>query len=590
MVTDYGSFTWPTTGSGGGVPIYATIGSFPLGSAAGDLAVAADTGILYEWNGSAWVAIAGPGAALSLGAFGSIPNADGANLSGNVLTLEPADGTHPGGISISSQTFAGQKTFSTGLTGTLTGSASLNVLTSALGNLTDAGTDGITVTGGTGAVVGSVSLSQHVADTSHNGYLSSTDWNTFNGKQPTGNYATSGTGDISWSAPSGAGPVSTSLVATTNATLTTISSLVSVGTLTAGTWNATAIAIAHGGTGQTSASAAFNALAPATAKGGIIAGTGSNAYGNLAVGSNAQALVADSTQSTGLNWANVLTNPMTTLGDIIYENATPAPARLAGSTSASLAVLTQTGTGSASAIPAWSTSLNASIIGAGTLAAAQGGTNLNTSASTGVAKVAAGTWSVSAVAGTDFANQSANKIFSGPSSGSSAAPTFRSLVAADISALTVTQANAGVVESAGQLLGTNTNDNAATGYVGEYVSGSPGSSVNPAASGSVVTITSIALTAGDWDVEGVAAYQIGSATGASQRYAGISLTTNAVDTTVGLTVRGNVVTANDYMPVSRRRISIASTTTVYLVGQTTYSTVGSSVWNTDSIITARRVR
>lgn len=53
-----------------------------------------------------------------------------------------------------------------------------------LGNLTDSGTDGITVTGGTSAVVGSgASISQHVADATHNGYLSSTDWGTFNGKQ-----------------------------------------------------------------------------------------------------------------------------------------------------------------------------------------------------------------------------------------------------------------------------------------------------------------------------------------------------------------------------------------------------------------------
>lgn len=51
------------------------------------------------------------------------------------------------------------------------------------GNLTDAGTDGITVTGGTGAVIGlGAALSQHVADSTHNGYLSSTDWSTFNGK------------------------------------------------------------------------------------------------------------------------------------------------------------------------------------------------------------------------------------------------------------------------------------------------------------------------------------------------------------------------------------------------------------------------
>lgn len=54
----------------------------------------------------------------------------------------------------------------------------------SLGDLTDAGTDGITVTGGSKAVVGSgTSLSQHVADATHNGYLSSSDWSTFNAKQ-----------------------------------------------------------------------------------------------------------------------------------------------------------------------------------------------------------------------------------------------------------------------------------------------------------------------------------------------------------------------------------------------------------------------
>lgn len=56
-----------------------------------------------------------------------------------------------------------------------------NALT--LGNITDSGTDGIVITGGTGAIIGSgVALSQHVADTTHNGYLSSVDWNTFNSK------------------------------------------------------------------------------------------------------------------------------------------------------------------------------------------------------------------------------------------------------------------------------------------------------------------------------------------------------------------------------------------------------------------------
>lgn len=46
-------------------------------------------------------------------------------------------------------------------------------------------------------------------------------------------------------------------------------------------------------------------------------------------------------------------NPMTTLGDLMYTNATPAAARLAGNTSATMAVLTQTGNGSISAAPVW---------------------------------------------------------------------------------------------------------------------------------------------------------------------------------------------------------------------------------------------
>ena len=68
------------------------------------------------------------------------------------------------------------------------GVTSVNGFTGAVvltqGNLTDAGTDGIVITGGTNAVWGSgTSIAQHVADSTHNGYLSSTDWSTFNSKQ-----------------------------------------------------------------------------------------------------------------------------------------------------------------------------------------------------------------------------------------------------------------------------------------------------------------------------------------------------------------------------------------------------------------------
>lgn len=58
---------------------------------------------------------------------------------------------------------------------------------------------------------------------------------------------------------------------------------------------------------------------------------------------------------------------LTTLGDTLYENGTPAPARLAGNTSATKNFLTQTGTGSVSAAPGWGT------IAAGDLPGATGG-------------------------------------------------------------------------------------------------------------------------------------------------------------------------------------------------------------------------
>jgi hypothetical protein len=81
---------------------------------------------------------------------------------------------------------------------------------------------------------------------------------------------------------------------------------------------------------------------------------------SLPVGSiNATGVAGSTTYLRGDgSWQTIsagFANPMTTLGDIMYENATPAAARLAGSTSATIAVLTQTGNGTISAAPAWVT-------------------------------------------------------------------------------------------------------------------------------------------------------------------------------------------------------------------------------------------
>ena len=66
----------------------------------------------YGTNGSSVLGYFNLPTSISLGAFGSTPNVSGASLTSGVLTLQPADGTNPGGLSTTTQTIAGAKTFS----------------------------------------------------------------------------------------------------------------------------------------------------------------------------------------------------------------------------------------------------------------------------------------------------------------------------------------------------------------------------------------------------------------------------------------------------------------------------------------------
>lgn len=82
------------------------------------------------------------------------------------------------------------------------------------GNLTEATSAVLTISGGTSAVIGAgTSIQVKQSSTSQSGYLSSTDWNTFNGKQTSGSYITALTGDVTASGP---GSVASTL-ATVNA-------------------------------------------------------------------------------------------------------------------------------------------------------------------------------------------------------------------------------------------------------------------------------------------------------------------------------------------------------------------------------------
>ncbi len=210
-----------------------------------------------------------------------------------------------------------------------------------------------------------VSITQ--ATTSTNGYLSSTDWNTFNNKQAAGNYITALTGDVTASGPgsvaatlatvnsntgsfgsstaipsftvNGKGLItaaSTSAVVAPAGTLsgTTLnstvvnSSLTSVGTIGTGVWQGSAVGIAYGGTGQTTQTAAFDALSPLTTAGDTLYYNGTHNV-RLGIGSSGQVLTVVSGEPA---WAAPTVSPSSitlTNNHILVGNASNLAADVA---------------------------------------------------------------------------------------------------------------------------------------------------------------------------------------------------------------------------------------------------------------------
>jgi hypothetical protein len=144
------------------------------------------------------------------------------------------------------------------------------------------------------------------------------------------------------------------------------------------------------------------------------------------------------------------------------------------------------------------------------------------------------------------------------------------------------------------IVGTTTNDSAAAGNIGEYIEsvvaiGSALSLVTATAK----TITSISLTAGDWDVDAVV-YIIPAATTSFTSYiGGISSTTNTLDTTPGKFYRyltpAVVPTAAGQIacPVPPYRMSLTGTTSIFLIAQAAFTVSTATAYG---IIRARRVR
>lgn len=145
------------------------------------------------------------------------------------------------------------------------------------------------------------------------------------------------------------------------------------------------------------------------------------------------------------------------------------------------------------------------------------------------------------------------------------------------------------------IVGTATNNNASAGSVGEYVESviASGSAV-ALVSNTAKDVTTISLTAGDWDVDGVVVYTTDASTNYTKLFAYISDgSANTLDITAGRFQ--NIVTPASvpgagFSPtcnVPPYRFSLASTTTIRLGAFATFSAGTMNAWGK---ISARRVR
>lgn len=137
------------------------------------------------------------------------------------------------------------------------------------------------------------------------------------------------------------------------------------------------------------------------------------------------------------------------------------------------------------------------------------------------------------------------------------------------------------------IVGTTTNNNANAGSFGEYTSNSAsGVSLTTTVAANV---TSISLTAGDWDVSGTVTFVPAGSTTIAQIESGTS-TTSATFGGIGtfsLLTLPFTTGQNDSLIAPPQRISIASTTTVFLVASANF---GVSTMTANGFIRARRVR
>jgi len=138
-------------------------------------------------------------------------------------------------------------------------------------------------------------------------------------------------------------------------------------------------------------------------------------------------------------------------------------------------------------------------------------------------------------------------------------------------------------------LGTTTNNNATAGWIGEVVrSQVPQASAITLSSGVNTNVTSISLTAGDWDVYGNVTFLPGGTTTISTSYTWINTVSASGPDSSLSHLTGSMPTGLAFSTTApMQRLSLAATTTVYLG---VYVGFGVSTMQCDGQLWARRAR
>jgi len=147
--------------------------------------------------------------------------------------------------------------------------------------------------------------------------------------------------------------------------------------------------------------------------------------------------------------------------------------------------------------------------------------------------------------------------------------------------------------AASVVAGTTTNDNATAGDIGEIMTSDIATaSAVSLSSGSPGTVTSLSLTAGDWDCYGTVITKPAASTTTSQVQAWISSSTSipaALETNNGWGNISPLTAANstNSIRIGPSRVSLSGTTTIYLQTQVTFATSTMAAYG---IETCRRAR